>query len=169
MLAPRSDCDFLSSIEVLIVDQMDVMMMQNWDHVQFVLDKIGRIPTELHGTATDRLKPWYIEDQWVNGQAPDPEAEPGTKHSLVNHLRQSILLAAHETPEMRALWNKGLQNVAGRVKVEAQAEGVLTEVPSGVKQVWTRFDANDIYSEDDARFEHFTTKVRPTGPLRQPV
>ena len=30
----RRDYDFLTSVEVLIMDQADVFAMQNWDHVR---------------------------------------------------------------------------------------------------------------------------------------
>lgn len=30
------DFDFLSSLEVLIVDQMDVFLMQNWEHMKVI-------------------------------------------------------------------------------------------------------------------------------------
>ena len=76
-------------------------------------------------------------------------------------MRQSVLLSSYETPELRSFYSKGLVNVAGKIKAESFHEGVLADVPRGIKQVFTRFDSVDIYSEDDARFEHFTTKTLP--------
>lgn len=61
---------------------------------------------------------------------------------------------------MRSLFSKQLVNVAGKVRVEpTYPEGQLAKVPRGIKQVFTRFEAADLYQEDDKRFEWFTTKV----------
>lgn len=61
-----SDSDFLSSIELLIVDQADVMLMQNWEHVQFVMQRLDKIPTNTRDTDFSRVKPWYLEDKSVD-------------------------------------------------------------------------------------------------------
>ncbi|KAK4705652.1 U3 small nucleolar RNA-associated protein 25, partial [Phenoliferia sp. Uapishka_3] len=138
----KGDSDFLSSIELLIVDQMDVMLMQNWDHLQFVLERLNKLPEEAHGCDFSRVKPWYLD-----GKAA--------------YLRQSVLLSAYETPEIRSFYSKSLVNVAGKIKADLNYDGVLANVPSGIKQVFSRFDAADLYAEDDARFEQFTTKTLP--------
>lgn len=74
-------------------------------------------------------------------------------------MRQSILLSQYETPELRALYSKTLQNVGGKIKAEVFYDGIMMDVPKGIKQVFTRFESLDAYSENDARFEHFTTQV----------
>lgn len=102
-------------------------------------------------------------------------------------LRQTILLSAYETPEMRSLFNKSLINIAGKVRTEGKYEGELVKVKRGVKQVrrvlsllllqarrllipsiiylptqtFSRFESLDPNSEPDVRFELFTTKFLP--------
>jgi U3 small nucleolar RNA-associated protein 25 len=150
--------DFLSSIEIIIADQLDVMQMQNWEHVQvgyrrkgqpetvadpfeqFIFERLNQIPKEPHGCDFARVKPWYLD-----GQAA--------------HLRQTILFSAQESPELRSLFSKTLVNVAGKTKTEQTQEGVLSRITPGVKQSFTRFEAGSIQSEDDDRFKYFTTKV----------
>lgn len=144
MARRHSDSDFLSSIEVLIVDQLDVMLMQNWDHVHFVLDRLNHLPATDHGIDFSRVKPWYLD-------------------GLASFLRQSILLSAFDAPEVRGAWTRACRNRAGRARglgmLEGEA-GVLERVPQGVRQVWSRFDVGEVTEEDDKRFEWFTTKVR---------
>ena len=49
------------------------------------------------------------------------------------YLRQTILLSPYETPEMRALFNHQLKNVAGKIKTERKWKPIA--VPEGVDQV----------------------------------
>lgn len=157
--------------------------MQNWEHVQvrFTLCHFPRIsiysysspsscwndstsspprrtaatsPASSRGTSTES------EFSFPLSYFPNIQSADISSFLRAAHLRQSILLSAYETPELRALYSKSLVNVAGKIKAEAHYEGVLANVPTGIKQVFTRFETPDLYSEDDARFEHFTTKVR---------
>ncbi|KAF3647890.1 putative cadmium/zinc-transporting ATPase HMA2-like [Capsicum annuum] len=71
--------DYMSSIEVLIVDHADVILMQNWSHVNTIVEQLNRIPSEQHGTDIMRIRQWYLD-----GQAP--------------FYRQSIILSSHINP-----------------------------------------------------------------------
>ncbi|CAD6579139.1 MAG: rRNA-binding ribosome biosynthesis protein utp25, partial [Cyphobasidiales sp. Tagirdzhanova-0007] len=138
----QKSADFLSSIEIIVADQLDVMQMQNWEHVQFIFNHLNKIPKEAHGVDFSRVKPWYLDGQAEN-------------------LRQTILMSAYETAEIRNLFNRGSLNMAGRIKTELFYDGVLGSVKPGVRQTFVRFDASDIQTEDDARFTYFTTKTLP--------
>ncbi len=39
-----ADVNFLLSIDVCLVMRLDVLLMQNWDHVNTVLDSLNRQP-----------------------------------------------------------------------------------------------------------------------------
>lgn len=54
------DYDFLASIELLIMDQMDIFLMQNWDHLLHVLDHLHLQPKKTHDTDFSRVRSWAV-------------------------------------------------------------------------------------------------------------
>ncbi|KIM69268.1 hypothetical protein SCLCIDRAFT_1208697 [Scleroderma citrinum Foug A] len=137
----EKSADFLSSIEILVVDQMNAMVMQNWDHVQFVFAHLNKLPNESHDADFSRIKPWYLDG-----------------HSV--HLRQSILLSPFETPEMRSVFNNFLKNVAGKMRVEKSWPAL--QVPACIDQLFVPFDCFNPKDEAEKRFNYFTTQLLPT-------
>ncbi|KAG6840475.1 hypothetical protein C0991_006458 [Blastosporella zonata] len=134
------NADYLSSIEVLVVDQLDALSMQNWDHVKFIMSHLNELPKESRDTDFSRIKPWYLE-----GHA--------------GYLRQSIFLAAYETSEARALYNNSLLNVAGKIRTQKHWSPV--GVPEGIQQSFVHFDCVSPKDEAEKRFHHFTTQLLP--------
>lgn len=141
LIEKEKSADYLSSIEILIVDQLDVLTMQNWNHIQLVFKHLNAMPKQSHDTDFSRIKPWYLD-----GNAA--------------YLRQSILLSAYETPDTRALYNKNLLNVAGKLRLEAAWPAV--QVPAGVRQNFVKFECGSPQVEIDKRFEYFAKQLFPS-------
>lgn len=80
------DRDFLSSIELVILDQADVFLMQNWAHVTHIFDNLNCVPKDSHGTDFSRVRMWSL-----NGQA--------------QFYRQLLLFSHISTPELKVTMN----------------------------------------------------------------
>ncbi|PNH02448.1 U3 small nucleolar RNA-associated protein 25 [Tetrabaena socialis] len=101
--------DFLSSIEIVVVDRADVMSMQNWAHVEAVFACLNRLPRSQHGTDIMRVRDWYL-----SGRAA--------------RYRQTVLLSSFAAPTANALMARGCANHGGSVVLRAEAPGVLRAV-----------------------------------------
>ncbi|XP_075982902.1 U3 small nucleolar RNA-associated protein 25 homolog [Anticarsia gemmatalis] len=137
------DYDFLASIEVLIMDQADVFLMQNWDHLLHVLDHFHLQPKKTHGTDFSRVRSWA-----VNGWA--------------KYYRQTLIFSSVALPEIKSIINKKCYNYAGKVLVENPIEvGSIQQVLVQVPQIFHRFTAANPLESVEARFQYFIKEVLP--------
>ncbi|EFQ28322.1 hypothetical protein CGRA01v4_11967 [Colletotrichum graminicola] len=139
----KMDYDFLSSIEMVVVDQADALLMQNWEHVEYIFEHMNLQPKDAHGCDFSRVRSWYLED-WSK------------------YFRQTIMLSAFNTPELTELLRTQCYNWAGKVRFQADYAGVLTQLGLKARQTFSRFECRSIDKEPDARFDYFVSAILPS-------
>jgi U3 small nucleolar RNA-associated protein 25 len=139
----KVDSDFLSSIEIVIVDQADALLMQNWEHVEFIFEHLNLQPKEAHGCDFSRLRHWYLDNH-------------------AKYFRQTIALSAFNTPELNTLFYNKSENWAGKIKINANYPGALQELGLKVKQTFSRLESPSFSTDPDTRFTYFTTAIIPS-------
>ncbi|CAH1262114.1 DIEXF [Branchiostoma lanceolatum] len=137
------DYDFLSSIEVLILDQADTYLMQNWEHIQHLMQHMHLQPKETHETDFSRVRMWYL-----NGWA--------------KFYRQTLIFSSIPSPEINAIFNKQCHNYSGKVQVSnPPARGTICQVALQLPQVFQRVECSSFTQAADARFNFFVSQILP--------
>ena len=80
------DYDFLSSLDLIIVDQADVYLMQNWDHLVHLFDHTNQMPKDSHDVDYSRVRSWYLSG-WSK------------------FYKQLLVFSSFVTPEINSLFN----------------------------------------------------------------
>ena len=57
----ETDVDFLSSIDICVICRSDVLLMQNWDHVNSVLNSLNRQPRKVSDIDFSRVRNYHLE------------------------------------------------------------------------------------------------------------
>lgn len=139
----KVDYDFLSSIELVIVDQADALLMQNWEHVEFVFEHLNLQPKEAHDCDFSRVRNWYLDEN-------------------AKHFRQTIALASFNTPELNTIFFNQSKNWAGRCKITGIYPGAIQELGMKVTQTFSRLESPSFATDPETRFTYFTSAIIPT-------
>ncbi|XP_077588067.1 U3 small nucleolar RNA-associated protein 25 homolog [Stigmatopora nigra] len=136
------DFDFQSSIEMLVVDQADVLLMQNWEHVLHVIKHMNLQPLDSHGVDFSRVRMWNLNN-WAR------------------HYRQTLVFSSIQDPQINNILNKQCSNYRGQISVKnIPRTGSICQVLVQLPHVFQLFSSDSCLNHD-ARFQFFVDKVLP--------
>ncbi|XP_068573825.1 U3 small nucleolar RNA-associated protein 25 homolog [Cebidichthys violaceus] len=138
----KRDFDFLSSIDLLVVDQADVLLMQNWEHVLHVMKHMNLQPLDSHGVDFSRVRMWNLNN-WAR------------------HYRQTLVFSSIQDPQITNILTKHCANYRGQIATKNMPKtGSICQVLVQLPHVFQMF-SSDSFMDHDARFQFFVDKVLP--------
>lgn len=135
--------DFLASVELLILDQMELFVAQNWDHLVYMFDHLHLQPQSRQNTDFSRVRSWCL-----NGWS--------------KFYRQTLLFSSHDLPEFRSLFNNRCRNYRGKVRTANPImHGSIRHVLLPLPQIFHRIEVKSIETSFDTRFQYFVNTILP--------
>lgn len=141
----QRETDFLASIEVLIIDKADVLLMQNWEHLLNIVGSLHIQPKKLT-VDVSRVRQWSLEQ-------------------LSKIYRQTILISEQRHAECDALFALHCRNYAGLIALRIASQGLLKNIEVPYCQELQRIDVETAENQSDVRFSFFKENVLPKCDL----
>ena len=172
------DVDFLSSIEVVAVMHADTLMMQNWEHVNTILELLHQKPKKDKGIDFSRLRDEFLTGS-VDGKdeisksnqsststdsitSPSPSDAPplGPKN-----YRQLIITSAIQDANINATFKHGTPSpVSGVAKIRRKIsaeDSATASVLNDVRQVFQKIHCLQPSDAGPSRLKYFADVVLP--------
>ncbi|CAG9318556.1 unnamed protein product [Blepharisma stoltei] len=135
----KENLGILCSIEMVVMENSEVFLMQNWDHIETIFKAMNRIPDRDSMTADiNRIRDPFIEEK-------------------SKEYRQLIIFSEFISPLLLSLFNRN-ENYKGKAKTIDHYPGVNQY---DVVQKYRKFRASSQLSAADERFEYFTQNLWP--------
>ncbi len=139
------DTDFLSSIEICLVAHSSVLLMQNWDHVNGVLECLNQQPKKNNDTDFGRVRNYLLADQG-------------------KQWRQLIVISSLSDPHIVSTFKRHAKSIAGRLKLRRRTpveDASLCNVLVRVKQVFQRIPCSSFVNQGKDRLRFFEQRILP--------
>mmetsp|Transcript_20420 Transcript_20420/g.50052 ORF Transcript_20420/g.50052 Transcript_20420/m.50052 type:complete len:871 (-) Transcript_20420:1456-4068(-) len=141
----EGDYDYLSSIEICLIQHSDVLMMQNWDHVNDVLSLLNQEPQNINNTDFSRVRNYLLEGQGA-------------------HWRQLIMSSNVMDPFLQSAFKRYGKSISGSIKMRRKIEpeeAAISNVLIPMKQVFQRVPAASFAAQSSARVKYFCKSILP--------
>tara|TARA_A100001015_G_scaffold321500_2_gene452588 strand:+ start:126 stop:1307 length:1182 start_codon:yes stop_codon:yes gene_type:complete len=139
--------NFLSSIEVLYIHRADVLYMQNWEHLEYILNHCNKMP---QGNL-DNSVPGGVDFSRIRGYFLNNES--------VSH-RQTIVTSHFNIAEIQAILRMHSSSWSGALSINyAKHDGVLEQAPAGLTQMFQYIHTSSYETQNSERFEFFKSNL----------
>ncbi|KAJ1505773.1 rRNA-binding ribosome biosynthesis protein utp25 [Coelomomyces lativittatus] len=146
LIEKEKDHDYLSSIDLLVVDGAHIMNAQNWEHVLFIMKKVNQVPKVPGECDFSRVKSYFLEN-------------------IARHYRQTLIFSEFVFPELLHVFHTYATNLVSGIRFQYRpptyvGSMVHTRVP--LTHTFLKVaDQEDFKSVDDLRFKYFVNELLP--------
>ena len=141
----KDNNDYLSSIEICLMQHSEMILMQNWDHVTEILSLLNKEPLNNNGTDFSRVRNYLLDGQG------DP-------------WRQLILSTKFWDPLLLSTFKRFGKSLSGQVKVRRKVrdgDASISRVLVPIKQVFQKVPSGTFAQQGKARVDYFVKNLWP--------
>ena len=163
----KSNSDFLSSLEIVLLHQCDILSQQNFEHVEYILSYCNQLPKQLTSMNNSNNKNNATKNNTIN-TINNFDITRIREYYLTNNLsklfRQLIITSYYNESYIQSLLTNNNYNINGLIKIKNywNNNGILNSVCSNIKQIFQKVPINEnntIMDMDNIHYQYFVNNI----------